>query len=110
METVMMKNKAGTQAGPVLLHHSRHQGSNVRGCERMEEGGEVKKRGQKLRRVKTPRRTTASLWHKQNYPWSKEMRERLTGEEDKAGFIATLCAALLMQQQRLCEMETERSP
>lgn len=37
MKAVMMKNKAGTQAGPVLLHHSRHQGSNVRGCERMEE-------------------------------------------------------------------------
>lgn len=89
MKTVMMKSKAGTQAGPVLLHHSRHQGSNVRGCERMVEGGEVKKRGQKLKRVKTPRRTTASLWHKQNYPWSKEMR--LTGEEDKARFIVQLC-------------------
>lgn len=53
VKTVMVKNKAGTQAGPVLLHHSRHQGSNVRGWERMEEGGEVKKRGQKLKRVKT---------------------------------------------------------
>lgn len=63
-----------------------------------------------MKRVKTPRGTTTSLWQKQNYPWSKEMRERLTGEEDEAHFIANLCEALLMQQQSLREMETERSP
>lgn len=38
------------------------------------------------------------------------MGERLTGEEDEAHFIANLCEALLMQQQSLREMETERSP
>lgn len=40
----------------------------------------------------------------------KRNEGKVDREEDEAHSRAKLCAALLMQQQRLCEMETERSP
>lgn len=104
-------------AGAVLLHQTRHQGSKVRACERTEERGEVKKRGQKLKRIEKKRGT--SLWGNQIYLSWNEMRERLTRRGIKwkaefrllsAHFLANLCETLLMQQHRLWEMETERRP
>lgn len=72
---------AGTQPGPVLLHHGRHQGSRVRGCERMKEGGEVRKERTKVEVSQNTERNNNIFVAEAKLPLVK----RNEGEADRGG-------------------------